>query len=276
MVKPRTHRTHVGKADKAVRLGDMFIIGQLTGKWSKLHGRIARTKKTMSKVMCRMWFDLERVPSVPKELFRKLIMYPAVDLDVKGHMTEVSPDSYHVEAEAEHGNLNDYITYVNGVTRVIAVLRPGERECDVKPEFTREFEVKYLVPLPPSTESLSLEVNRTASELTASEEVNAGSDIMSRETKASQPEEDIEGKRKGTRDRAMISSDDEASLTMEPVHLGRLRETQAQKNLERKIKDTSTLAVTDADELDSQCMDWPETDLYEESCSLLSKRNRRK
>ncbi len=228
----------------------------------------------MSKVICRLWFDLERAPCVPKELFRKLIEYPAVDLDVKGHMIEASPDSYHVEAEGEHANLNDFTTYINGVTRVIAVLHPGERECDVKPKFTREFEVQYLVPLPPD-ESEPKEKKEGVLALSSEGQEPNGAEAL--------PKKGVK-RVTAVNDETSVGnqSDNEGSLTMEPVDMIALRSTQmTQARTESGPKVTKCasklrVSVEDNDQ-QSQGFDWPETELFEESesLSILSRRKRK-
>ncbi len=286
-------------------------------------------------MVCRLAFDLERDDeSVPKGLFRQLILYPAVHLDLKGEVVEARPNYYRVMVEGEHDKLNEYTAYINGVTRVVALLYPGSRECDIDPKFTSEIEVTYIVDEPqesvpresnasvfskeknvgePSVKqapkkSVQASVPRESNVSVFSKEKNVGEPIVKQAPKksvqASVPRESnasvfskeknvgepsvkhapkksqsvnekkemthgwtvTESKANNVRGVDEVSSD-EASLTMEPVNVKNLRKTQAEKS-------SSTLQVPAINE-DMDSFDWPETELYEESISILSRKRRK-
>ncbi len=289
-----------------------------------------------SGVLCRMTFDLEREASVPKKLFRKLIMYPAIDLEVRGEMTEARPDYYTVVAEGEHNKLNEYTTYINGVTRVVAVLHPGQRECDITSKFSGEFVVRYLVPLSDLEKSVPTKEKPqvpsrnpcSKSKVGTKEAARARLTFASEDSrKKGEPEKAVvnpcskskvvtkeatrarltfaweDSKKKGEPEKAIVNpcskskepetcvkfaskkdsgskkeeeeksvvcdSDDAASITMEPVNIASLRATQMDKSEKKKEKEAD---LKDALSL----MEWPETEKFEESESILSRRKRRK
>ncbi len=274
------------------------------------------------KIMCRMTFDLEREESVPKALFRKLIMYPAIDLDVKGEMVEARPNYYQIVAEGEHVKLNEYTVYINGVTRVVAVLHPGQRECNISPTFTGEFVVHYIKDsvedsVPNAAGDSSVLVEQSDADKKDCEAVTSGwkendikesvpqpagnsralvkkSDVKKKDWKQAAPKKsqskpkkkDMTGGWKVIETKGNLSqedqrgiafeSDDEASLTMEPVDLNRLRQQTGKEEKAGTKRTLSSLQTSDSEEMESQCLDWPETELYEESQSILTRRKQRK